>query len=84
MHKSDIDALLSDVFREVFKNPELQIRKTDTAADVAGWDSLNHVVLIAAVEARFAIKFRLKDLMCMVSVDDISRLISDKLEQGQN
>ena len=55
------------VFRDVFDDPELVVTDQMTAEDVDGWDSLNHINLIIALERAFGIKFataeisRLKD-----------------------
>lgn len=78
MQATQIYPVLSDLFRRVFKDPALTIQDATTAQDVAAWDSLNHLVLISAVEEEFKVKFKLKDLMGMESVGDLVRLIANK------
>lgn len=73
---------LNSIFRDVLKSPQLVLKESDTASDVEGWDSLNHVILIGAIESRFGIKFRLKELMSMESVGDISRVVREKTSQA--
>jgi acyl carrier protein len=54
---SDVRERLQDIFRDVFNDPELELRDQMTAADVEGWDSLAHIDLIIAVERKFKIRF---------------------------
>ena len=48
---------MEGVFRDVFGDDELVLTTAMTARDVDGWDSLNHVNLVIAIERRFRIKF---------------------------
>ena len=54
---SDVRTQAQDVFRQVFDDPEIELRDEMTAEDIQGWDSLMHINLIVAVEKRFRIKF---------------------------
>lgn len=47
---------LNGVFQETFDDPELRISEAMTAADLDEWDSLQHIVLVLAVEREFAVK----------------------------
>lgn len=47
---------LNTVFQDIFDDPSLQIRESMTAADLDDWDSLQHIVLVLAVEREFAVK----------------------------
>ena len=46
-------------------------RAEATAADVPGWDSLNHITLIGAVEDEFDVKFPMKDVVGMKNVGEL-------------
>jgi acyl carrier protein len=70
---------LNDVFRMVFDDPDLGVTAATTANDVDGWDSLSHVNLILAIEARFKIKFTQRELLTMKNVGDLHRAIDAKL-----
>ena len=59
MQPAEIRAQLTTVFREVFRQPALEIRDEMTAADVTSWDSLAHLTLIFATEDRFGVRFSL-------------------------
>jgi acyl carrier protein len=72
-------AVLTEVFRQVFANPKLEIRPDMTPNDIDGWDSMAHVNLIAAVELRFKIKLDRKDLRKVRTVGDLGSLVDSKL-----
>jgi acyl carrier protein len=69
---------LTEVFRQVFGNPKLDIRADMTPNDIDGWDSMAHVNLIAAVELRFKVKFDGKELRGIRTVGDLGALIDGK------
>ncbi len=65
---------LQEVFREVFKDPDLVLHDDMTADNVDGWDSLAHINLIIAVEKRLRVKF---------ATAEISRLKADDANVGK-
>jgi acyl carrier protein len=70
---------LCNVFRIVFDDDNLQMTPEMTSNDVDGWDSLSHVNLITAVEAKFNIRFTQKELLTLKNVGDLYRTIEAKL-----
>jgi len=70
---------LNEVFCEVFDDDEIKISPEMTANDVDGWDSLTHVNLILAVEAKFKVKFTRAELMTMKNVGDLHNTVATKL-----
>lgn len=62
---------LQEVFREVFRQPDLTITRTMTAADVQGWDSLRHIELIVAVETAFSVRFKTVEVSRLQTVGDL-------------
>ncbi len=69
---------LTEVFRQVFDDPEIELTPETTADDIEGWDSLSHVNLIMAVETRFDIRFRPKEVLSFKNVGDLARCIDSK------
>lgn len=65
----------------VFDDDTIQIRPDMTANDVDGWDSLSHVNLIVAIEARFGIRFTQKELLKQRNVGDLISNIELKLAE---
>jgi len=69
---------LNAIFCQVFDDDDIRITPEMTANDVDGWDSLSHVNLITAVEARFNIRFTQKELLTQKNVGDLIRDIERK------
>lgn len=63
--------VLNGIFRQVFGDNSLSITKETTANDVDDWDSLTHMHLITAVEAKFKIRFSQKELLKQRNVGDL-------------
>ncbi len=72
---------LTEVFRQVFDNPQICLEPETTADDVEGWDSLSHVNLIMAVENRFNIRFNQKEVTSFKNIGDLVRCVENKLGQ---
>ncbi len=70
---------LTEVFRQVFDNPEITLTPQTTADDVEGWDSLSHINLIMAVENRFNIRFKQKEVLGFRNVGDLAACVESKL-----
>jgi len=70
---------LNQIFREVFDNDDINIAPETTANDVEGWDSLSHVNLIVAIEAKFGIRFSQKELLSFKNVGDLIVSIQSKI-----
>jgi len=45
------------------------------ASDVPGWDSLNHVNVILAVEKHFNVRFKSAEILRLKTVGDLQRLV---------
>jgi acyl carrier protein len=74
----DIKEQLQLIFREVFKDPNLEISPELTAHQVAHWDSITHLVMISKVEEVFNVKLKLKELMKLKNVGDLLSLLTEK------
>jgi len=73
---------LTEVFRMVFDDPEIVLAPQMTADDVDGWDSLSHVNLMRAVENRFNLRFKQKEVLSFKDVGDLLQCIENKLAQS--
>ena len=69
---------LTQVFHEVFEDQALVPTAQMEASDVPEWDSLNHINLIVAVEARFRIKFKTAEIETLRNVGHLVELIQKK------
>lgn len=81
MTKEQVLSDIQQIFRKVLKNPLLEIGYTTNMDQLESWDSLNHVILIDAIEKHFNIQFNLKDLLNINDVEAICTNILGKLEK---
>ena len=72
---------LDQVFQDVFDDESLHVTDETTAADVDGWDSLEHIDLMASVERAFGIRFSMGEITRMKNVGEMADLILEKREQ---
>lgn len=75
----EIKIRLQEIFRKVFDDSALEITELMSAADVAKWTSLTHLIMIENVEKEFNIKLTLKELVKLKNVGDLIRLIQQKI-----
>ena len=68
-------------FQDVFDDESLHVTDETTAADVDGWDSLEHIDLMASVERAFGIRFSMGEITRMKNVGEMADLILEKREQ---
>jgi len=70
---------LTEIFHEIFNDQSIMPTQEMKASDVPEWDSLNHINLIVAIEARFKIKFKSTELESLRDVGHLVELIERKL-----
>ncbi len=75
---TEIKSEVNEVFREVFDDQNITITEQMTAADVDGWDSVNHITLICAIEDKFSVRFSPREVAALNSVGDLLTLIQQK------
>lgn len=71
---------LTQVFREVFDSETLTLRDDLVASDVDGWDSLNHVKLVVAIETAFAVRFSTREVVGWKNVGDMKKSLQAKVK----
>lgn len=81
MKKTDIYQLLTITFREVFGDDKIEIKDTTSAADIDGWDSIQHINLILATEAAFNVTFTTAEIEKLSGVGQFVDLIAQKLPE---
>ena len=54
-------------------------RRRQRADDIEGWDSLAHINLIVAVEAKFKIKFKTAEIELLHNVGHLVDVIAQKI-----
>lgn len=79
MTREEVYERLNAVFAEVFDDEDLTVNDETTAADVDGWDSLNHIELIDAVEEEFGITFGMQTVVKLKNVGEMVDVILEKI-----
>lgn len=79
MDKQTILTEIAQIMKEYFDDEGLTLTPETTAQDVAGWDSLNHVNIVAAVEQHFKIRFLMAEVEGLHRVGDLVDLVAAKL-----
>ena len=77
MDDAQVYAALQDVFADVFGRDDIVLNANTSAKDVSGWDSFRHIEILVAVELRFGVRFRTRDMDALRNVGDLVRLIHD-------
>ena len=77
MTREEIYGKLNEVFQDVFDDEDITVNDSTVAADVDGWDSLEHINLIVAVERCFGIKFTMGETTGLKNVGEmVDRIIA--------
>jgi acyl carrier protein len=66
---------VQEIFADVFDDPGFALRDDMTANDVEGWDSLNHINLIIAIESAFDVQFEGTEIAALATVGDLWPLL---------
>jgi acyl carrier protein len=70
---------LQAIFRDQFDDQGLTLTRESAATNIAGWDSLMHIGLIAQIEAEFSIRFALGEIQDLNNAGEMLDLIGSKL-----
>lgn len=75
MSREEVFVKLNEVFQDVFDDESIAVNDATTSNDIADWDSLEHINLIAAVEQEFGVKFNMGQVITMVNVGEMVDII---------
>ena len=78
MKKDIIIENLNEVFRDIFDNQNISVSDRTTTADVDGWDSLEHINLILAIEEKFNMKFTMGEVTGMKNVGEMISILEKR------
>jgi acyl carrier protein len=67
---------IQNVFRDVFDREDMAITAETSALNTKGWDSLNHIILIGAIENEFQMRLSLGEIAELKDVQGLVDLIS--------
>jgi acyl carrier protein len=72
-------AQITEIFRSIFNEPQLEVHRGMNANDVDGWDSITHAEMINAVEQHFGLKFKLREITKWENVGDMLDTLQTRL-----
>ena len=78
MTEENIYDRLTKVFRDIFDIEDISLNHLTTAADIQGWDSLSHVILIVAIEKEFKMKFNISEMTNMNNLGEMLQIIQGR------
>ncbi len=79
MEENELYGQLNKIYETILKKEGVTVAPETTAADIDGWDSLTHMILMDSIEKHFYIKFKLMEIMKFNNVGDMVACIQKKL-----
>ena len=79
MTREEVLDKLNEMFRDVFDDDSIEVCDSTTSADIEGWDSLEHINLVLAVEQEFDFKFEMGQVVSMKDVGEMVDIILAEL-----
>ena len=79
MQEQEILAKITGIFCTILKRQNIVLTDSSTTADIDGWDSLSHMMIIDSIEKSFGIKFKLMEIMKFSNIGDMVACIKKKL-----
>ena len=79
MTREEVFATLTDIFRDVFDDDDIELTDATTADDIEDWDSLEQINLVVACEKKFKVKFDMNEIQALKNVGEMVDTIVGKL-----
>jgi acyl carrier protein len=76
--RAEIVDRLTEVFRDTFDDPSIVLFDEMTASDLDDWDSLQHIVLVLAIEREFGLKLNPAEVGKLANVGKMTDLLLAK------
>ena len=70
---------LKQVILKELELKEFNIQDETIASQVPGWDSLNHINIILAIEKEYGIKFKGLEILKAKNIGDLQKLVDSKV-----
>ena len=79
MEKKEITEKIRKILITSLGREDFEMKENLSSADVDGWDSLTHMIIIAEIEKEFKINFKLRELNKLNNLGSLISLIESKL-----
>lgn len=60
---------------------DVEIKDETLASDVPGWDSLNHINVITAIEEDYKVRFKGIEVLKCQNIGDLQELVNSKTDK---
>jgi acyl carrier protein len=78
MKKEEIIAQVTEIFKDILDNDEIELTEETTANDVEEWDSLTHIQLVVAIEKHFKVRFTSREIQRWKNIGEMITGIQEK------
>lgn len=68
MDRNELLTIIREIMQDIFEVPPQAVTESTTYRDIPGWDSMNHIILIATIEDAVPVHFELDDYAELKSV----------------
>ena len=79
MENQEIFEKIASIIRDVLKNESVELDQHTVLAEIENWDSLSNFTVITGAEKAFGIRFSLKELTHLNTVEAIANSVAAKL-----
>ena len=80
MKREEILSQINQIFIDTLDDEDIELTETSHAAEVEGWDSLSHILLIVEIEKHFNLRFSSKEIQSWKNIGEMINSVSEKLE----
>ena len=80
MTRENVYVELNKIFSDIF-DEKITLFPETTAKDIDGWDSLEHINLIEAVEQEFHMQFQMKEVSGMKNVGEMAEIVASRASE---
>jgi acyl carrier protein len=78
MDTNEILNQVQEIFRDQLDDESIILTSETTADEVEDWDSLNHIMLVVAIEKHFNVKFTSNEILSWKNVGEMMKCIQEK------
>jgi len=75
---------VNEIFIQLLEDDTIVLNENTTNADVAAWDSLNHIQIITAIETKYNVFFEMNELLNFSNIGDMCRCLLLKTNKPHN
>ena len=79
MENQEIFEKIAGIIRDVLKDESIELDQQTALAEIENWDSLSNFMVITGTEKAFGIRFSLKELTQLNTVETIVNSVAAKL-----